>query len=201
MSADRIAVVGNGVDAAYFEQPMGSSSCESRQGPYVLTIGGLTRRKAGDLVLRVAAALDREGCGVRVLVAGQGEAAFDAPAAALPNVALLGFVETSRMVELLRGAVAVLVLSRYEGFGMPVIEAMAAGAPVISSRFAALPEVVGDAGLLVDAENTGEVVAAIQTLLTDSGAHDELRMRGRKRAQAYHWDRCVVRVAEALKNR
>jgi glycosyltransferase involved in cell wall biosynthesis len=102
------------------------------------------------------------------------------------------------MVRLLHGAVAAMVLSRYEGFGIPVLEAMAAGVPVIASRFGALPEVVGGAGLLLDAENPGEVVAAIRTLLNDTSAREDLRTRGMAWAQEFRWERCVDRVVQTL---
>ena len=194
----KVAVVGNGVEAAYFGPPVRGNAEECMRDPYVMVTGGLTRRKGGDLVLRVAAVLNREMPGMRILVAGRGEAAFNAPAAALPNVTLLQYVETPRMVRLLHGAVAAMVLSRYEGFGIPVLEAMAAGVPVIASRFGALPEVVGGAGLLLDAENPGEVVAAIRTLSNDTSAREELRTRGMARAQEFRWDRCVDRLVQAL---
>lgn len=198
---DRIALVGNGVEETYFHGASSKSADSFWQDPYVMVAGGLTRRKGGDLVLRVAQALGREMPRMRVLVAGRGEPAFAALAAGLTNVSLLQYVETPRMVDLLQDATALLVLSRYEGFGISAAEAMAAGTPVISSRCGALPEVVGEAGILVDAGNADEVVAAIKLLSTDRGAREELRARGRKRAEEYRWDRCVDRLVEALRGR
>jgi glycosyltransferase involved in cell wall biosynthesis len=198
---DRIAVVGNGVDAAYFEPPLDKAPEQYLEEPYVLVVGGLTRRKGGDLVLKVAALLSREMPRIRVVVAGNGEAALNHQAAALQNVTRLGFVDTPQLVRLLRGAVAMMFISRYEGFGIPVVEAMAAGAPVVASRFGALPEVTGDAGLLVDAENACHVVAAIRTLSTDAAARRELCARGRKRAEGYRWKDCVGRLVSALRER
>jgi glycosyltransferase involved in cell wall biosynthesis len=78
---------------------------------------------------------------------------------------------------------------------------MAAGTPVVASRWSALPEVVGDAGLLVDAENASEVVAAIKMLSTDAAARKELRARGKKRAESYRWSDCVDRLVSALRGR
>lgn len=197
---DRIAVVGNGVDAAYFDTP--PDDTEEFQGhPYVVVVGGLTRRKGGDLVLRVADLLLREIPSLRVVVAGHGEAALNQQAEALPNIVRLGFTETPRLVNLLRGAVATMFLSRYEGFGIPVLEAMAAGSPVISSRWTALPEVVGDAGLLVDADDASQVASTIRMLSSDEATRKELCARGKKRAEDYRWNGCVERLVSALRSR
>ena len=165
---ERIAVVGNGVDSAFFDAPAEVEPVGRYGGRYVVVIGGLTRRKGGDLVLRTARELQRVVPDFRVIIAGTGEREFDGPASELPNVICLGFVGTAQLIRLLRGAVAMMFLSRYEGFGMPLAEAMAAGTPVIASRCAALPEVVGEAGLLVDPENSSEVAAAIKMLSDDS---------------------------------
>jgi glycosyltransferase involved in cell wall biosynthesis len=198
---NRIAVVGNGVDPVYYDPPSNAQWGELPEEPYIAVVGGLTRRKGGDLVLKVAALLQREMPGFRVIVAGFGEAALNRQAAALPNVTLLGFVETPRLAQLLRGATAMMFLSRYEGFGIPVVEAMAAGAPVIASRCGALPEVVGDAGLLVDAEAPCQAVAAIRMLSRDAAARQEFRIRGKKHAEAYRWNGCVDRLLSALRAR
>jgi glycosyltransferase involved in cell wall biosynthesis len=198
---DRIAVVGNGVEEAYFDRSNSEKADELGVDPYVMIVGGLTRKKGGDLVLRVAEVLAREMPRMRILVAGKGEEAFTDPASRLVNVRLLQYVETPRMVDLLCGATALMVLSRYEGFGIPAAEAMAAGTPVISSRCGALPEVVGEAGILVDAENVGEIVAAIKLLSTDRRAREELCARGRKQAEEYRWNRCVERLVRALRER
>jgi glycosyltransferase involved in cell wall biosynthesis len=199
VNPDRIAVVGNGVESAYFDSSPSSGTDERPEQEYIMVVGGLTRRKGGDLVLRLAQALMHERPNMRVLVAGRGEAEFTGPAAALSNVTLLGYAPTQELAQCLRGATAMLMLSRYEGFGIPVLEAMAAGAPVISSRSGALPEVVGDAGLLVDQENVVEVLEAIELLATNGPARQKLRRLGKARARDYRWNRCVERLVRALR--
>lgn len=195
---ERIAVVGNGVDEAFFNQVPDDEPGEYRGQQYLLVIGGLTRRKGGDLVLRAAAAFQHHMPNLRLLVAGRGEQYLEDLALQVPNVTCLGFVGVSELIGLLRGAVAMMFLSRYEGFGIPIAEAMAAGTPVIASRSSAIPEVAGDAGLLVDAENTAEVVAAVKFVLSDRAARSELSARGRKRAEHYRWGSCVDRLLSAL---
>jgi len=196
---ERIAVVGNGVDSAFFDAPAGVGPIAQHSGRYAVVIGGLTRRKGGDLVLCMARELQRILPDFRVIIAGTGEREFDRPASELPNIVCLGFVGTAQLVQLLRGAVAMVFLSRYEGFGMPLAEAMAAGTPVIASRCAALPEVVGEAGLLVDPENASEVAATIKMLSDDSAVGSDLSARGRQRAEAYRWELCVERLLTALR--
>ena len=196
---DRITIVGNGVDQAFFAASAENQIAHAIRRNIVV-IGGLTRRKGGDLVLRVARELRHHLPDLRVVVAGVGEKEFDAAASELSNVVRLGFVPEAELVRLLQGALAMMFLSRYEGFGIPVLEAMAVGIPVIASRFAALPEVVGDAGLLLDAEEPREVAAAIETLSRDERAWSELSARGRKRAEAYRWGHCVERLVEALRS-
>src|SRR5262249_22469714 len=139
----------------------------------ILVVGGLTRRKGGDLVLQAARELRRRLPDLRVVVVGSSEKEVHAAASELNNIVCLGFVPETELVRLLQGALAMIFLSRYEGFGMPVLEAMAVGIPVIASRFAALPEVAGDAGLLLDAEKPREVAAAIEMLARDEMAWSE----------------------------
>ncbi|MHC5108682.1 MAG: glycosyltransferase [Planctomycetota bacterium] len=80
------------------------------------------------------------------------------------------------------------MLSRDEGFGLPVLEAMAHGCPVISSRSSALPEVVGDAGVLVDAGDAREASNALASVMQDDELRESLVRRGRKRAAGMGWD-------------
>jgi glycosyltransferase involved in cell wall biosynthesis len=194
---DRVAVVGNGVDPQYFDAPRGLYP-DSGNNPYIVVVGGLTRRKGGDLVLRVARILARECPELRILVAGRGEAAFAPAALAIGNIRLLQHIPTVQLASLLQDATSAIFLSRYEGFGMPVIEAMAAGTPVISSNCGALPEVVGAAGCLLDPEDTGAVVEAIKWLSNDAPARAEYVARGRLRARSFRWEQCVERLVGAL---
>lgn len=197
----RVAVVGNGVDPIYLEAPSRVTDTPSEVSPYVLAVGGLTRRKGGDLILRLAAVLARELPQMRVVVAGTGEPELAEAARGYGNVSLLPHVPTRVLVGLLHGATAALCLSRYEGFGIPVLEAMAAGAPVIASRCGALPEVVADAGIMVDGEDSHKIAETIAWLSADPAVRDEYRRRGKARAEECSWDRCVDRLLRSLKER
>jgi glycosyltransferase involved in cell wall biosynthesis len=197
---NRVRIVGNGVDPVYFEQVHDAGDHCAREQPYVIVVGGLTRRKGGDRVLRVAQALGVKLPLMHILVAGQSEAEFMMQAASLKNVTLLHYVSTRKLASLMHHAVAAVLLSHYEGFGIPVLEAMACGAPVISSRAGALPEVVGNAGLLLDPDDPNEIVRAIEWLWMDEDARESYRAAGRLRAQNYRWDRCVDRLLGALQS-
>ena len=89
------------------------------------------------------------------------------------------------LVSLIRGAKAALFPSLYEGFGLPVLEAMLLGTPVISSNTSSLPEVAGEAALMVDPYDTQEITQAIRALDADEGLRGEYVARGRKQADLY----------------
>ena len=86
--------------------------------------------------------------------------------------------------------------SLYEGFGLPPLEAMASGTPVITSNVSSLPEVVGDAALMIDPYEPGAIADAMQRVLTDAGLRADLSRRGLARAREFSWERSIGRVRE-----
>jgi len=149
------------------------------EGDYVLTVGTLEPRKN---LARVVQAARRLGAELRVVGArGWGEVSADGA-----GVRALGEVPDDELAALYRGARAVAYPSLYEGFGLPVLEAMACGAPVVTSRGGATEEVAGDAAVLVDALDPAAIAAGLE----DAAARrDELRAKGLERARAFSWDR------------
>jgi alpha-1,3-rhamnosyl/mannosyltransferase len=103
------------------------------------------------------------------------------------GVRYLGYVPEADLPGLVAGAAAFVYPSFYEGFGLPVAQALAAGVPVITSNRSCLPEVVGDAGLCVDPGAPGELAAAIHDVLTKPGLAGQLTERGLVRARQFHW--------------
>ena len=85
--------------------------------------------------------------------------------------------------------------SLYEGFGLPPLEAMASGTPVITSNLSSLPEVVGDAGLYVDPENVDELRETLERVVATSSLQSDLRARGLRRSRAFSWAECAASTA------
>ena len=108
----------------------------------------------------------------------------------------LGYVPEADLPGLVAGAAAFVYPSLYEGFGFPVAQAMAAGAPVITSSTSCLPEIAGDAAILVDPRSAGEIAAALARLLESEEQRAKLSERGRQRAQNYRWETCAAQSLE-----
>jgi len=106
-------------------------------------------------------------------------------------VRFFGFVPDRTLAALYRMTSVFAFPSLYEGFGLPPLEAMACGAPVVTSRISSLPEVVGDAALLVDPYSVEDIARALNRVLTDDALCADLRERGQLRAQTFSWDRSV----------
>ena len=111
----------------------------------------------------------------------------------------LSYVPFEQLVALIRGARALLFPSLYEGFGLPVLEAMQLGAPVMTSNVASLPEVTGDAAILVNPHDIGDIARAIKTLDDDDDLRDELRARGRIRAQLFSPEKYRERISQVYR--
>ncbi len=159
----------------------------SAEGDYVLAVGTLEPRKNLD---RAAEAAARAGVELRVVGApGWGSVA--------PNgVRRLGEVDDMELARLLRGARALLYPSLYEGFGIPILEAMSVGTPVVTSRGGATEEVAGGAAVLVDPLDTASIAAGIAEA---DRRRDELRLLGLERVRAFTWDDVARRTVEVYR--
>jgi glycosyltransferase involved in cell wall biosynthesis len=112
------------------------------------------------------------------------------------HVRFFGFVTDQTLAALYRLAAVFVFPSLYEGFGLPPLEAMASGAPVITSNVSSLPEVVGDAALLIDPYDPEAIADAMRRVLSDEPLRLDLKERGHQRARYFSWDRSVQRVHE-----
>ncbi len=112
----------------------------------------------------------------------------------------VGYVDPERRRDLYAGARLLVQPSFEEGFGMPVLEAMTLGVPVVASNRGALPEVLGDAGLLVDPDRPGDIAAAIERMLADEALVSAGIARGRERARCFSWDRTASLVYDAYQD-
>ncbi|KWT82699.1 MULTISPECIES: glycosyltransferase family 1 protein [unclassified Variovorax] len=114
------------------------------------------------------------------------------------RIVLTGFVEDADLSALYSDALCFIYLSRYEGFGLPPLEAMACGTPVICADNSSLPEVVGQAGLLFDSDDVQGVANAMHQIAASTVLRQELATAGLERARLFSWDRCADIVAETL---
>jgi glycosyltransferase involved in cell wall biosynthesis len=120
-----------------------------------------------------------------------------ADAGASGALTLLGPVDEARLRGLYRDAAALVYPSRYEGFGLPVLEAMACGTPVIAARAGSIPEVLGDAGTLLDPDDEPAWTRAIDAVVSDAGLRARLRAQGIARAREFTWARTAAITAQA----
>jgi glycosyltransferase involved in cell wall biosynthesis len=191
--ASRIRVVPNAVAPHFFEAvpPEGKRYLEQSglaNRKFVLIPGGLHYRKNAEIILEACPALLREFPDLMILVVNHSNQDYVQRAAGLPpNFRLLGFVDEPALHALYSAATVVWFPSRYEGFGMPVLEAMACGAPVVASNASSLPEIAGDAAILVDPGQAAEHIRAITGLLTDESARAEFSKAGQSRAELFTW--------------
>ncbi|MEO3385567.1 glycosyltransferase family 1 protein [Mesorhizobium sp. CAU 1741] len=114
-------------------------------------------------------------------------------------VRTLGFVAADDLPTLMAGARLFIYPSLYEGFGLPVLEAMSSGVPVITSKRASLPEITGSSASLIDPTDVDEMVFEIQRVLEDDRLSDAMSEQGLQRAQRFCWDDCVDRTVEAYR--
>jgi alpha-1,3-rhamnosyl/mannosyltransferase len=192
LPAERVRVIPLGVDAAVFHPPDAATAARlrGRWGDYVIAIGLLTPRKNFPRLIEAIAELK----GVRLLLVGRPSDGETAVREAIERchmrerVELLQRVPEPELVALIGAARACVVASLYEGFGLTALEGLACGTPLVCSRAASLPEVVGDAGLLVDATQAAEIAGALQRVLGDAALAERLRGAGRARALSLSWE-------------
>jgi glycosyltransferase involved in cell wall biosynthesis len=210
---ERLTVIPHGVDPEVFRPAPPEEVQRVRHrfgidGPYLLYLGGIEPRKNLPNLLRAYAGLDSDR--PSLVVAGGGvawnpeggdalrQALRELPEETRASVVLTGYVEEREKVALLTGSLALVYPSLYEGFGLPVLEAMACGAPVITSSVSALPEVAGDAALLVEPDDPGEIERGIERVLGEPGLAEDLRERGFARVARFTWEETARRTAAVL---
>jgi glycosyltransferase involved in cell wall biosynthesis len=170
--------------------PSGELAAHGIKGRLVLHAGGATTRKNLD-TLAVAWRRVAAGCPDTILVmCGPPHPRREHLFAGIPNARYLGHLSPGRAARLMRSAAAVVVPSLYEGFGLPALEGMAAGVPVVAAERGALPEVCGDAALLVPPTAEG-IADGLVEVLTDEARAAALRTRGPERAAAFTWSRAA----------
>jgi glycosyltransferase involved in cell wall biosynthesis len=186
---ERIRVVPGGVDPRFnpVVDPQPAQRHLGIDRPYVLAVGDRGPRKNLQALRPAIPLLRKEG--VDLLVAGGGRS--HQLGAALEGARDLGYVPDEHLPGLYAGARAFVLPSLHEGFGLTVLEAMAAGVPVVASNRAALPEVVTGAGLMADPDDWGLFAAEVLRAATDEQERARLRERGKQVAARYTWERAA----------
>lgn len=203
IASERIHVIPEAVDPHFLQKPSPAAIAEyrARRGltePYILYVGIIDRRKDLRGLVRAFAQVRSRIKGVRLVIAGhlipgRSNLAEEVRAAGLTDVVMLpGYIPDEELPLLYAGATLFVYPSWWEGFGLPPLEAMALGVPVITYRCSSLPEVVGDAAILLDPPFSCEALTdAMAQTLDDASLRSNLIARGHRRVKDFSWDRAA----------
>jgi len=202
----KINVIPNAIDERFGEVPSADEVLRVREryqlnDPFVLYAGNIKPHKNLERLIEAFHTLRRGGLDtVKLLIIGDEISKYAALRRAVhkyklhKHVRFFGFVPDKTLAVLYRLAGVFVFPSLYEGFGLPPLEAMASGTPVITSNVSSLPEVVGDAALLIDPYQADAIALAMRRVLTDAALREDLRRRGLQRVKEFSWERSVRRV-------
>jgi glycosyltransferase involved in cell wall biosynthesis len=197
VAPERIRVVPLGVTAPGAAAPVSRLAELGLNGSFVLQVGRIEARKNQLAALAAVEQLD----GVTLAVAGsERDPALAATLRASPRCRVLGRVDAPTLELLYERAGAVIVPSLYEGFGLPVLEAMARGKVVVAAKVSSLPEVGGEAALYFhDAADSAQMARVLEVALGDRSLRTKLARAARARAAEFTWDRTAAGVVEVIR--
>jgi alpha-1,3-rhamnosyl/mannosyltransferase len=213
----RIDVVTEGADSVFrVLEPSVGAAARARYGAepgddLLVTLGGMNAHKNILGLLKAMPEIVARRPRVRLVIVGDtsGKGFWDnvpelmelvrADPALAERVRFAGYLDDAEVVELLNGADALVFPSLWEGFGLPAVEAMQCGTPVLASRRGSLPEVVGDAGLLFDPEDTADIVRCVTGFLDDPAVRARLREAAPARARTFSWERAAELAEQSFR--
>jgi alpha-1,3-rhamnosyl/mannosyltransferase len=190
--AEKISVIPWGVDHAFFSPPPETPfrpDVLPFEAPYFLAVGCNTKRKNTPRLLEAYCA---SGVHSPLVLAWTPPPEIREQYGREPGIHFIGRVDDRQLRDLYRGALALVYPSLYEGFGLPVLEAMSCGCPVITSNTTSLPEVGGEAARYVDPEDAGRIAEAMSELENRPDLADDLRRRGFSQAAGFSWERAAL---------
>ena len=206
--AEKVEVIYNALDERLAAPPTPGEIARVRErflltSPFILYTGNIKPHKNVDRLIEAFSILRRRGfADVKLLVIGDEISRYQNLRRLVhrfqlhQHVRFLGFVQDDTLSALYRLASVFVFPSLYEGFGLPPLEAMAAGVPVVTSNVSSLPEVVGDAALLIDPMDAGAIAGAIARVLGDEALRASLIARGHERVKSFSWPRSVARIRQ-----
>jgi glycosyltransferase involved in cell wall biosynthesis len=204
VDADKVTVIHNGLDARFAAVPESAAIDRVRQRfqldhPFVLYVGNIKPHKNLERLIAAFAAARPDGPdGLKLVVIGDETSNYPSVRQAVhrhrldKHVRFFGFQPASTLVIFYRLARAFVFPSLYEGFGLPPLEAMANETPVVTSNVSSLPEVAGDAALLVDPYDVASIADGIRRAVTDEPLRQALITRGRERARHFSWTKSAA---------
>jgi glycosyltransferase involved in cell wall biosynthesis len=208
---EKIVVVYNAIDAHFSITPPPEAVARVRERyqldhRFVLYVGNIKPHKN---LVRLIEAFSELRVGelddVKLLIIGDEISKLPALRLAVhrhklhKHVRFLGYVPDDQLAVLYRLAAVFIFPSLYEGFGLPPLEAMASGTPVVVSNVSSLPEVVGDAAVLVDPHDIDSIVDGLRLVLTNPSRADEMRRKGLERAREFSWEQSIARTLEVYR--
>ena len=208
LPAGQMRVVHGGVAEQY--RPLAGQEEESPPRPYLLYVGNKRPHKNVDRLIEAFALLQGDvGTDCDLVIAGRDEPGRGGTDAGRlraladrlgvgESVRFVGEVLQEELPRLYRGAEAFVFLSSYEGFGLPPLEAMACGTPVVALKTSSVPEVVGDGGLLLADAEPALVANSLRAVLTDHPMRNRLAQRARQQAAKFSWEKTALAVAEEI---
>ncbi len=210
VNPEKIAVIFEGHDEEVYKPQDNLAQIEETKreynirGKYILYVGTLEPRKNIPRLIEAFHSLKKEGVKHKLIVAGKlgwlyKDIFTTVNRLNLENeVIFTGYVPQKELPILMSGAEVFAYPSLCEGFGLPPLEAMACGTPVIVSNTSSLPEVVGDAGILVDPYDSKEIAQAMYHVISDEGLRQQMRQKGLKRAKMFSWEKTAQQTLKVF---
>jgi glycosyltransferase involved in cell wall biosynthesis len=209
---NKVTVLLSGVDSRFFNRIDSPFLMTTRSKynlgsvPYIFSVGTVQPRKNYERLIRSLAKLRQSNIDMHLVIAG-GKGWLDSPIYQTITetrmdkyVHFIGFADDADLPALYQNATCVAFPSLYEGFGLPILEAMASGIPVLTSNISSLPEVAGDAAIMVDPYNLDEITDGLLRLITDTNLRNELTQKGLLRAKQFTWEKSATQLLSIYKN-
>ncbi len=204
---DRIEVIYPGKDERFTPGRSALGGKYGIPGKYFLYIGTIEPRKNIETIIDAFAKVKRESALPHSLVIAGGKGWYydsvfrNARVSGVEDSIIFpGYIPEEDLPSLYRNAEAFVFPSLYEGFGLPVLEAMACGCPVIASNTSSIPEAAGDAAILIDPLDTYSIAASMKKVASDPGLREQLVNKGLERSRRFSWDNAAKKTLAALKN-